>query len=93
MFTELFLMVVPGILAGEQYRKITKSNWSWNRCLEIYAFFSYLIFFLNNTIIYFRGWNILLSQISLQGVIKYIVLTFIWIYFLPKLIVFIKKVE
>ena len=72
MLIELLLLLIPGIISVIIYRLITKEKLTTYSYIEYYAFFTFLIYFLATSYMYFRKWtDYSIGDIALKEQIKY----------------------
>ncbi len=94
MIKTIFLIVAPGIMAGWYYKKLIGEQWDIFRHIEVYAFFSYFIYFACNVVLVARGHGLSCINLEEQNVIttcKYIAITLALIVILPHLAKVLKR--
>lgn len=94
MLLELGSFLLPGLISVVIYRILNREKIKIYSCLEYYAGFTFVIYFLSSSFMYFRGWtDYSISLIERKEQIKYWVVCFLFSILLPFLVQYGKTVK
>lgn len=87
MLMECLMLLLPGMISTSIFTLLKKEKTKIYSCIEYYAGFSFMIYFLSSSFMYFRGWtDYSLSLIEFKEQVKYGVVCLLFSVLLPLVI-------